>query len=150
MRILAFLLFAALATTAFAEPTDPPSLDLAPEFARVLTDYEKAWTAGDEEALAALFTADGWVLSNGRPPAHGTDAITERYKNSQGPLALRALHLEVDGDLAIMIGAFATVIVISAFIGNIQHYHIIIIVTLNLSSVSAQRTNMTSFSSPVC
>ena len=107
MRILAFLLFAALATTAFAEPTDPPSLDLAPEFARVLTDYEKAWTAGDEEALAALFTADGWVLSNGRPPAHGTDAITERYKNSQGPLALRALHLEVDGDLAIMIGAFA-------------------------------------------
>ena len=106
MIAMTCLLFAALTTGASA-PFDPPSIELAPEFARVLTDYEQAWTAGDEDALASLFTEDGWVLSSGRPPVHGRDAITARYQDSQGPLALRAVFLEVENDLAIMIGGYA-------------------------------------------
>src|SRR5688500_1476418 len=53
--------------------TLPPSLD------RVLRDYERGWRARDAAALAALFTDDGFVLSGGRPPARGRDAIRARY-----------------------------------------------------------------------
>lgn len=77
------------------------------EFARVLRDYEQAWTARDADALAALFTEDGWVLSSGRPPVHGRDAIRSHYAGAGGPLFLRALAWERRADLGVLIGAFA-------------------------------------------
>lgn len=76
------------------------------EFVNVLRAYEAAWQARDAAALTALFTEDGWVMSSGRPPVHGRAEIAERYKNSGGPLALRCLHWEQRGDLAIMLGAY--------------------------------------------
>jgi len=89
--------------------TSPPRTGdaLPPEFAAVLRAYEAAWQAHDAEALTALFTEDGWVLSNQREPVHGHTAIAERYAKSGGPLSLRSLHWERQGDLAIILGAYA-------------------------------------------
>lgn len=86
----------------------PPSVDLPAALARVLTDYEKAWTAKDAKALAGLFAEDGWVLSNGRPPVQGRAAIEKRYEGSGGPLALRALAYATGGPIGYIVGGFAT------------------------------------------
>lgn len=105
-----FLLAPALLLCAVcAAPPGSGAAELPPELERVLRDYEAAWEAHDAAALAALFTEDGWVLSSGRPPVHGRAAIEERYANSGGPLALRSLHWERRGDLAIILGGFARV-----------------------------------------
>ena len=72
----------------------------------VLTDYEEAWRAKDEKALAALFTEDGFVLSSGMPPVRGRDLIEQRYKDSGGPLSLRALAYATEGAIGYIIGGF--------------------------------------------
>ena len=84
-----------------------PSVALPPELDRVLRDYEEAWRAKDPKALAALFTEDGFVLSSGRPPVRGREAIEERYRKSGGPLTLRALAWSTEGSLGYIVGAFA-------------------------------------------
>lgn len=81
--------------------------DLPPEIARVLADYERAWAAGDEDALAALFTVDGYVLSNQAEPVRGRAAIRSAYEDAGGPLALTALHAEIDERLAYVVGVYA-------------------------------------------
>src|SRR3546814_7019105 len=43
------------------------------------SDLEKAWSARDPVALAALFAEDGFVLPSGRPPVRGRAAIREYY-----------------------------------------------------------------------
>ena len=115
------LILTALATgAAIASPAQPPSsspppaavapepsVQLPAELQRVLTDYEKGWAAKDAKALAALFTEDGYVLTNGQPPAKGRAAIEARLTGSGGPLALRALAYAVEGRVGYIIGAFA-------------------------------------------
>lgn len=81
--------------------------DLPDEFAAVLRAYEAAWQAHDAAALTALFTEDGFVLSSGRPLVQGHEAIAQRYARSGGPLALRSLYWEQQGDLAIVLGAYS-------------------------------------------
>lgn len=104
---------AASGETASATPPAPastaalPSVTLPPAIARVLRDYEKAWIARDNEALARLFVADGYALPNGQPPVTGADAIRAAYAGTSGsPLALRALHYAESGDMAYVIGGF--------------------------------------------
>ena len=63
----------AAAGPAVAQEGVPEAIDLPGELDRVLRDYEVAWRAGDEDALAALFTEDGFVLSGARAPARGRD-----------------------------------------------------------------------------
>jgi len=75
--------------------------------ARVLTDYETAWRKRDAAGLANLFTDDGFVLSNGRPPIRGRAAIQRAYTGAGGPLALRAMAFATDGSVGYIIGAFA-------------------------------------------
>lgn len=112
--LLFSLLSAALSALAVAQtPTSPPaaaavpSVELPADLARVLRDYEKAWTAADTEALARLFVADGYALPSGQPPAAGADAIRAAYaKNAGSPLSLRALHYAQSGDMAYIIGGF--------------------------------------------
>jgi ketosteroid isomerase-like protein len=87
-------------------PAPLPSVQLPPELDRVLRDYERAWAANDEAALAALFTEDGMVMQPGRPPVRGRDAIRTVYANSGGALALRALAHAADGSVGWIIGAF--------------------------------------------
>src|SRR5687767_14723081 len=56
-----------------------PSVVLPPELARVLTDYETAWKAGDAAALSRLFGEEGFVLPQGQPPVKGRAAIQKLY-----------------------------------------------------------------------
>lgn len=83
-----------------------PSVDLPPELDRVLRDYERAWAARNAEALARLFTRDGFVMGSGAPPVRGRDAIRRAYAKSGGPLALRALAFATEGSVGYIIGAF--------------------------------------------
>ncbi len=90
-----------------AEKPSHPTVTLPPELARVLTDYEKAWRAKDEKALATLFVDDGFVLSSGRPPVRGRKQIEKRYENSGGPLVLRAIAYATEGSIGYIIGGFS-------------------------------------------
>ena len=87
-------------------PAPLPSVQLPPELDRVLRDYERAWAAGDEAALAALFTEDGMVMQLGRPPIRGRDAVRAAYTNSRGALGLRALAYAAEGSVGWILGAF--------------------------------------------
>ncbi|HEU5251375.1 MAG TPA: DUF4440 domain-containing protein [Thermoanaerobaculia bacterium] len=88
-------------------PAPPlPSVDLPPELDRVLRDYERAWAARNAEALARLFTRDGFVMSSGKPPVRGWDAIRRAYAKAGGQLALRALAFATEGSVGYIIGAF--------------------------------------------
>jgi CubicO group peptidase (beta-lactamase class C family)/ketosteroid isomerase-like protein len=84
-----------------------PTIVLPPPLARVLTDYENAWSRRDAAALASLFADDGFVLSGGVPPVRGRAAIQTHYAGAGGPLALRALAYATDGSIGYIIGAFA-------------------------------------------
>ena len=95
-----------------AETAEPaiagePSVELPPELARVLTDYEAAWKAGDAASLANLFAEDGFVLSNGGPPVKGRPAIQKLYTRNGSPLSLRALAYATNGDTGYIIGGYS-------------------------------------------
>jgi ketosteroid isomerase-like protein len=105
------VLAAAFSVAAWAEepasPKPAPSVTLPPALDRVLRDYEKAWIAKDDAALAQLFTTDGYALPSGQPPAGGAAAIRAAYaQNAGSPLALRAIHYAESGDMAYIIGGF--------------------------------------------
>lgn len=117
MRILkSAMLLAVLAITApsglraqeaLAPPAAPlPTATLPPEIDRVLRDYERGWRAGDEAALAALFTEDGFILQNGRPPVRGRAAIQQAYAESEGPLRLRGLAYAADDSVGWIVGVY--------------------------------------------
>ena len=103
-RSAAIFVIGLVALSVSAEPL--PSFELPDPLTRVLRDYEQAWRARDAAALAALFTEDGFVLQNGRPPVRGREAIREAYANSGGPLFLRALAYSADGVTGYIIGAY--------------------------------------------
>ena len=100
------LLFAAvglMAATATAQAIEP--VELPPELERVLRDYERAWQAGDADALAALFTEDGFVRKEGRW-IRGRDSIRVAYKEAGGPLRLRAVSYAVEDSVGYMVGEY--------------------------------------------
>ncbi len=103
------LLVGALTSAGPASENSPdlPTVELPPELDRVLREYERAWEARDAPALAALFTEDGFVLSPGRPPVGGRENIERRYRDSGGPLALRALAYAAEDDVGYIIGAYS-------------------------------------------
>jgi ketosteroid isomerase-like protein len=114
MTIMKALLAAAVALSvpAVVEAQDAtqtyeplPSIALPAELDRVLRDYEAAWTAGDENALAALFTSDGFVPTS-VGWIRGRDGIRRVYENSSGPLRLRALAFHVDQTAGYIVGAY--------------------------------------------
>lgn len=97
---------AAPSPSATAAPL-PAAVRLPPELARVLTDYEAGWRAGDGAALAALFVEDGFVLPNGAPPVRGRDAIRSYYKGPGGPLVLRAYAFATEAPVGYIVGGFS-------------------------------------------
>ena len=113
MRFRQFALALALAAPASAGAQTPaappppqlPSITLPAELDRVLRDYERAWRAGDENALAALFTEDGFVPT-GRGWVRGRDAIRATYESQSGPLQLRALAFAVHDTVGYIVGAY--------------------------------------------
>ena len=84
-----------------------PSVELPPDLARVLTDYETEWRRGGA-AVAQLFTEDGFVLSGGRPPIKGRAAIAAHYGNGGGPLSLRAIAYAAEGSVGYILGGYTT------------------------------------------
>ena|SRR2546421_1013315 len=88
-------------------PGPPPSVELPPELARVLSDYEVAWQGRDSAALAHLFVEDGFVLPPGHPPVQGRAEIERYYMGKGGPLSLRALAYATEGSVGYIIGAYA-------------------------------------------
>jgi ketosteroid isomerase-like protein len=98
----------AMAQTPNAPPPPPPplpSITLPPQLDRVLRDYERHWRAGDEQALATLFTADGFVPRSGGW-VRGSDGIRQTYENFSGDLRLRALAYAVDDTVGYIVGAY--------------------------------------------
>ena len=85
-----------------------PTVDLPPELARVLTDYENAWAARDAKALAGLFAEDGYVLPGGSPPVKGRAAIERYYQGHGGPLSLRAIAYATEGPVGYILGGYAS------------------------------------------
>lgn len=107
-RILPSLILAlAAAAPARAQAPDaaPPSVQLPPELDRVLRDYETRFRIGGD-TLAALFTADGFVLPNARPPVRGRAQIARFYQRAGGPLSLRAIAYATSGDVGWILGAY--------------------------------------------
>jgi ketosteroid isomerase-like protein len=82
-----------------------PSVQLPPELDRVLRDYETRYRIGGD-TLAALFAEDGFVLSGGLPPVRGRAAIARHYGRAGGPLQLRAIAYETEGDVGFIIGGY--------------------------------------------
>jgi ketosteroid isomerase-like protein len=93
-------------TMVFGQSPTQPSVSLPPPLAKVLTDYEKAWSQKDAAALAQLFTEDGFVLSSGAPMVRGRNAIRRHYEGAGGPLSLRAVAFATEGNVGYIIGAF--------------------------------------------
>ena len=83
-----------------------PSVALPVGLARVLIDYEQAWSKKDASGLAQLFAEDGFVLSPGHAMVRGRMAIEGAYWGFGGPLSLRAVAFAVEGNLAYIIGAY--------------------------------------------
>lgn len=82
-----------------------PSIELPAELERVLRDYERAWAAGDAQALARLFTDDGFV--SGRAGwRRGRAGILNQYASSGGQLRLRAHAYFTSGDAGWIVGAY--------------------------------------------
>lgn len=104
---LAIVLMLAGASGAQTPPSSPPSVTLPAPLARVLYDYQAAWTSKDAKALAVLFAEDGFVLSSGAPPVRGRTEIERHYTGQGGPLALRALAFATHGSIGYIIGGFA-------------------------------------------
>jgi len=107
MALVAMTLAGLVLLPQLARASELPSVLLPAPLARVLTDYEAAWQQKDAHALAALFTEDGFVLSNGGPPVRGRSAIQKHYTGKGGPLSLRALAYSSEGYTGYIIGAFS-------------------------------------------
>ena len=90
-----------------APETAEASVTLPPELARVLTDYEAGWKAGDAAALSRLFAEDGFVMSNGRPPVKGRASIQKVYTRQGSPLSLRAIAYSISGNIGYIIGGYS-------------------------------------------
>ena len=106
--IAALILWSSAATGGQAEDVPhQPSVELPAALARVLTDYELAWSRRDAAALAQLFAEDGFVLPNGHPPVKGRTEIALHYTGSGGPLALRAIAFAAEGSVGYIIGGYA-------------------------------------------
>lgn len=104
--LLLMTLLLASPLAAQEKPAAEPSVKLPPELARVLTDYEAAWSKKDPAALAALFAEDGFVLPNGRTPVRGRAAIQKHYTGQGGPLSLRAIAYATEGGVGYILGGY--------------------------------------------
>lgn len=83
-----------------------PTVVLPAELDRVLRDYEREWRARNATALAALFTEDGFVLSDRKPPVRGRANIITAYSGQGGPLTLAALGFATGDTVGYIVGTF--------------------------------------------
>ena len=82
-------------------------VELPSDLQQVLTNYETHWKNSDAEALASLFTEDGFILRPGYDLVKGRDNIEKSYENAGGgDLVLRAYDYSIQGNLAFIIGGY--------------------------------------------
>ncbi len=109
-RLIALVMVASLAPRPVAAQDRAvwplPTVELPGPLARVLRDYEAAWKAGDGTRLAALFTADGFILPNGRLPERGTAAIQRSHQRPGGDLQLVAFGYATSDTVGYLIGGY--------------------------------------------
>lgn len=86
----------------------PPPVTLPTELDRVLRDYETAWRNRDAEALAQLFTTDGFVPHRRDSWVVGQPAIAREYRGRGGALHLRAFAFAHADSVGYIIGAYRT------------------------------------------
>lgn len=82
------------------------TVTLPDELARVLRDYEQAWRSDDADAIAALFTENGYAMPSGRRPVRGRAAITAAYARTGGNLILRAIDYSMSESTAHIVGVY--------------------------------------------
>jgi len=69
--------------------------------------YVAASNEGDAEALAALYADDALLLPPDHEPIHGREAIVEFWRQGTDEgLEVSPLRLEVNGDVAYMVGRY--------------------------------------------
>ena len=69
--------------------------------------YVAASNEGDAEALAELYADDALLLPPDHEPIHGREAIVEFWRQGTDEgLEVRPLRLEVNGDVAYMVGRY--------------------------------------------
>src|ERR1700687_607248 len=105
-KILVLMLSLVNLTIALGQSPAQPSVTMPAPLARVLTDYEKAWSQKDAAALAQLFAEDGFVLPSGAPMVRGRDAIKRAYTGAGGPLFLRAVAFATEGNISRFLAAY--------------------------------------------
>ncbi len=101
-----FILILFLITSDFTLAQPTPKVELPDELQRVLTDYETHWKNNNAEALANLFTENGFILRPRNAPTRGKANIEEAYQSSGGDLRLSAYDYHVDGNLGYIIGGY--------------------------------------------
>ena len=88
---------------------EAPTLDAASRGAIEATvdRYVAASNEGDAEALADLYAEDAMLLPPDHEPIHGREAIVEFWRQGTDTgLEVSPLRLEVDGDIAYMVGRY--------------------------------------------
>ena len=85
-----------------------PAVTLPDDLERVLRDYERASGARDTSALAALFTADGFLLTPGAPPVRGQPSLGQALAPRTGPLRLVPIAYAAADSVGYIVGTFGS------------------------------------------
>jgi uncharacterized protein (TIGR02246 family) len=98
---------AVLLLAACERPKAAPGFTSRGDIEATVDRYVAASNEGDAEALTALYADDAVLLPPDHEPIHGREAIGEFW--SQGTdtgLEVSTLRLEVDGDVAYLVGRY--------------------------------------------
>jgi len=104
--ILLLLVLLSMTLPTQAQDNQISEVKLPADLDRVLRDYEKGWQGRDAQALAAIFTPDGFILRPGHRMVRGRDNIEESYATSGGPLHLRAYDYAISDSIGYIIGGY--------------------------------------------
>ena len=85
-----------------------PPVTLPDDLERVLREYARASAARDTSALAALFTADGFLLAPGAPPVRGQPSLGQALAPRTGPLRLVPIAYAAADSVGYIIGTFGS------------------------------------------
>lgn len=89
-----------------AAPEPLPDVDLPPDLARVLREYEQHWREGNAQGLVDLFTDDGFVARRGGW-IRGREGLEQSLQGTSSDLRLRAVAYETDDRVGYVIGAYS-------------------------------------------
>lgn len=86
-------------------------MSMREQFDGLCNAYAGASEAGDAEAMSRLYTEDAMLLTPGKPPIKGPQAIQEYYREDLGDgykLIINVLDIQELGDTACGVGTYET------------------------------------------